>query len=236
MRKLTVFYAFLLSMTHGFSQIQADTVVDIDGNVYHTVKIGTQTWMVENLKVTHFRNGDSIACLQQKEQWVSAVSPGYCDYDLSGFHLSPDREKELRKLMGKFYNGFTILDPRNIAPPGWRVPSRKDFDTLEKYLGGRRYAGAKLKDTANWQTNIRFNINILHTTNESGFTALPDGYRDQKGEFQNISEQARWWTTKGTGSFPDMWSVVGMLNTQDPLFFRDGDFLYGYSVRCVKDE
>ncbi|TSJ47785.1 fibrobacter succinogenes major paralogous domain-containing protein [Fluviicola chungangensis] len=234
MGKLTVLYAFLVSISYGFSQIQQDTVVDIDGNVYHTVRIGTQTWMVENLKVTHFRNGDSIACLRKKEQWVSTVSPGYCDYDLSGFHLIPDQEKELRKLMGKLYNGFTILDSRNIAPQGWRVPKYEDIKILENFLGGSKIAGAKLKDTLHWSTRFMFNPYTLNTTNETGFTALPDGYRDEKGVFQRISEETRWWTKHQTTDLT--WWVWSLINTRDPLFLIGGENLSGYSVRCVKDE
>ena len=236
MSKLILFCLFSLGVLQVFSQIQLDTVIDIDGNVYHTVKIGTQTWLVENLKVTRFRNGDSITCLQKTDQWINATASGYCIYDISRFYLDSDQKELLLKKMGKFYNGYTIMDKRNIAPEGWRVPGNEDFDILENYLGGHQVAGAKLKDTANWQTKIGFNTHVLHTTNESGFTALPDGYRDQKGEFRHISEQARWWTTKGTTNFPDLWSVVGMLNSQDALFFPVGDLLDGYSVRCVKDE
>ena len=45
------------------------TVTDIDGNVYKTIQIRNQWWMAENLKVTHYRNGDEIPNVTNILEW-----------------------------------------------------------------------------------------------------------------------------------------------------------------------
>ncbi len=235
--KSITFFLLLAFPFLGFAQLQTDTVVDIDGNVYHTVKIGTQTWMVENLKVTRFNNGDSIPHLPKTTDWIKATGPAYCMYnDMDDlYRLSEEQKVELSKRMGKFYNRYVIQDPRNIAPKGWRVPGLKDVKVLEDFLGGSKIAGAKLKDTLNWSTHFSFNTNTLHTTNKSGFTALPDGYRGEKGEFSGISEQTRWWMKQQAGDSDFNWYGWCLFNTKDPLFDIPGWDLNGYSVRCLKE-
>ena len=57
------------------------TVTDIDGNVYHTVTIGTQVWMIENLKVTRYRNGDPIINIIEAAEWNTLTTGAWfcCD-------------------------------------------------------------------------------------------------------------------------------------------------------------
>lgn len=113
-----------------------NTVKDIDGNVYKTVKIGNQTWMAENLRTTKYRNGDPIQLITDPNVWKILNSGAY-----QGPFLSDQPE------YGNFYNWFAVSDPRNIAPEGWHVATDAEFTELASFLGGNAIAGNKLKET-----------------------------------------------------------------------------------------
>jgi uncharacterized protein (TIGR02145 family) len=111
---------------------EAQTLTDYDGNRYGFITIGKQTWMAENLKVTHYRNGDPIPHVTDGTQWSNLSSGAYCNY-------SNDTNKTT------LYNWFSIADSRNIAPAGWHVPTDSEWTTLTSYLGGESAAGSKLE-------------------------------------------------------------------------------------------
>src|SRR5512133_2157241 len=103
------------------------TVTDIDGNIYKTIAIGTQTWMAENLKVTHYQNGDSISKITDATPWSNLESGAYCIYLNNSVKGNT---------YGKLYNWFAITDSRNICPAGWHIPTDTEWETLYAYLGG----------------------------------------------------------------------------------------------------
>lgn len=159
---------------------KVSTVEDIDGNIYRTIKIGTQTWMVENLRVTKYRNGDQIA---------TTVDP------LQDFSLTPfpkyqwafNGDESLAAKYGRLYTLGTVMDARNIAPVGWHIPTDEEWSILESYLvsSGQNYDGSKtgnkfaksLAAKTDWiETNNIGSIgNDLTKNNSSGFSALPSG-------------------------------------------------------------
>lgn len=99
--------------------IEYGTVDDIDGNSYKTVKIGTQWWMAENLKVTRYQNGDPIINIIDNVEWQNNRAGAYCKYENES---------------GNIYNSYAVFDKRNIAPSGWHVPSFNEWDTFKKYI------------------------------------------------------------------------------------------------------
>lgn len=105
--------------------IVPETVSDIDGNIYHTKTIGNQVWLVENLKVTHYRNGDAIPNFTNYRDWTLATTDAYCNYDNNEDNVDT---------YGRLYNWYAIIDNRNIAPEGWHVPSLSELDILKNYL------------------------------------------------------------------------------------------------------
>jgi uncharacterized protein (TIGR02145 family) len=121
---------------------QAQTLTDIDGNNYHTIPFGDQIWMSENLKVTHYRNGDPIPLVTDNIQWSNLSVGGYCNY-------ANDTNKTI------LYNWFAVSDIRNIAPAGWHVPSDAEWSTLTTYLGGENVAGGKLESNGFIATGSR---------------------------------------------------------------------------------
>jgi|GEM_PF-2381307 len=195
------------------------TVTDIDGNVYNTITIGTQVWMVENLKTTHYRNGDAIPNVTDNGQWYWLMTGAYCNYD---------NDVNNSTIYGKLYNWFAVNDSQNIAPTGWHVSSDDDWDTLAIYLGGRSIAGDKLKEagTSHWYSPN------AGATNETGFTALPGGYRNYDGSFIGISYQGNWWSSSRIATYANF---INMLYEESCVFSLYTDKAAGNSVRCVKD-
>lgn len=199
---------------------EATTVTDIDGNVYQTVKIGDQWWMAENLKVTHYRNGDPIPHVTDSTAWPNLITGAYCNYDNVENHVST---------YGRLYNWYAASDSRNIAPEGWHVPTDEEWQALVDTLGRNSVAGGKLKeaDTFLWAGPN------TGATNESGFSALPAGYRRSNGEFQNIDRIASFWSSHANESIL-AWHRTLSYRRQDirRVYY---DEQYGFSVRCIKD-
>ncbi|MBI4645984.1 MAG: fibrobacter succinogenes major paralogous domain-containing protein [Bacteroidia bacterium] len=108
-------------------QNQAQTVTDIDGNIYNTIIIGTQEWMQENLKVIHYRNGDAIPDVTGDTQWSNLSTGAYCNYN---------NNESNALIYGRLYNWYAVADSRNICPAGWHTPTDAEWTTLTDYLGG----------------------------------------------------------------------------------------------------
>ena len=196
------------------------TVTDIDGNIYNTVTIGTQIWLVENLKTTKYNDGTSIPLVTGNTSWANLSTPGYCFYDNdSGTNKS---------IYGALYNWYTV-NTGKLCPTGWHVPSDIEWITLTNYLGGENIAGGNLKETgmSHWFTPN------AGATNSSGFTALPGGYRQDDGSFYNINDDDFWWsTTISTSQNTKAWSRE--VNYNYPYLYKDIYLKnFGYSVRCI---
>lgn len=201
-----------------------ETVTDIDGNLYHTVKIGTQVWMIENLKTTKYRNGDEIQSITENAAWWNSTKGACCDYN---------NDANNAITYGKLYNWHAVNDGRKIAPLGWHVPSIDEWSILINFLGGESVAGGKLKEkgTSHWQSPN------TSATNETGFSGLPGGWRgDGDGTYGEIGTDGCWWSSSISG--------VGGNAINCDLYYADGtiyknstgsDKPYGFSVRCIKD-
>lgn len=203
--------------TKGFT---TGTVKDIDGNVYHTVTIGTQVWMGENLKTTKYRDGTSIPNITSVTAWSELTTGAYSDYD----NTPPNSAT-----YGRLYNWYAVTDGHNIAPAGWHVPTDAEWKTLTTYLGGAFIAGGKLKETG----TTHWTIPNTDATNEVGFTALPGGKRSGNGSFYNIGCDSYWWSTTEYGATV-AWDRCISYFSSDVYNYSEGKVL-GFSVRCVKD-
>jgi len=213
-------YGDIISFTT--SSIEDNFVSDIDGNVYHTVTIGTQTWLVEDLKTTRYRNGDSIEHISDNTTWGNTTNGAYCNYDNNPINVIT---------YGRLYNWAAVNDSRNIAPQGYHVPTNTEWETLVNYLGGLDVAGGKIKEagTSHWWAPNN------GATNESGFTGLPGGYRNASGTYLALGGASLWWTSTTLNNYPmsaNSWHL-------DYMFFwilnGGTDKKEGISVRCIKD-
>jgi uncharacterized protein (TIGR02145 family) len=196
------------------------TVTDIDGNIYHTIKIGTQVWLLENLKTTKYRNGDPITNAIDGNAWAFATAGAYCNYNNNAANS---------QLYGRLYNWFAVNDSRKIAPTGWHVPSYNEWMVLINYLGGETVAGGKLKEAglSHWAAPN------LGADNSSGFTALPGGNRSSSGTFDFTGTYAYWWSST-VHSANKAWAFYVDSNYVRVVIFQDYN-VFGYSVRCVMD-
>ena len=195
------------------------TVTDIDGNVYHTVTIGTQVWMVENLKTTKYRNGDPIPNVTANANWAALTSGAYCWYN--------NDAATYKSSSGALYNWNAVADSRKIAPIGWHVPTDAEWATLTDYLGGLSVAGGKLKDLAHWQTPN------TGATNSTGFTALPGGDRNYDGAFFDSGSGGYWWTsTEYSAANAWHWSMIYDYGVVSRGYYLK---VLGFSVRCLRD-
>lgn len=195
-------------------------VMDIDGNMYNTVTIGTQVWMTEDLKTTRYNDGTAIRLVTDDTEWSNLTSPGYSWYknDEATYGVS----------YGALYNWYTI-ESGNICPDGWHVPEDKELTVLTDFLGGESIAGGKLKETGteHWTSPN------TGATNQSGFTALPGGYRDSSGSFYYIGYTGYWWSaTQNNVTYA--WPRSLSHNTTTVDMFPDNK-KNGFSVRCVAD-
>jgi uncharacterized protein (TIGR02145 family) len=192
---------------------------DIEGNVYNSVIIGTQTWMAENLKTTKYNNGDLIG-----------TTTGAIPYDANSKYQWPynDSEDSVANY-GRLYTWNVATDPRNICPTGWHVPTDAEWTTLTDYLGGTSVAGNKLKETG----TTHWNSTSETVTNETGFTALPSGRRHYNGTFGNIGSSGLWWSST-QGYITNGWYRYIDYNSSN-VGRMEFNKNYGYSVRCLKD-
>ena len=208
--------------------------VDIDGNVYQVVQIGSQFWMTENLKVTHYRNGDAVPHLTDSGDWTSTNSSAYCVYDNSSSNADT---------YGNLYNWYAVDDGRNIAPEGWHVPTDDEIQELEMHLGmsqtqadstGWRGTneGSKLAgDTNLWNGGALENDPEFGT---SGFSFLPSGFRNiGNGYYYGMSSYGYFWSS--TEYYNDYAWYRGLYFGRTDVGRYDGNKHHGFSVRCVRD-
>lgn len=210
-----------------------DTLVDIDGNKYPTVQIGTQCWMQTNLKTTRYRNGDTILTNLSNSAWLSTITGAYAIYGNNPINDS---------IYGKLYNWYAVDDSRGLCPSGWHVPTESEWVLLEQFLGlapatasqiGWRGVneGDQLKSQSGW--------NFGNGNNATGYTGLPAGARSQStGGYVDLGLAGNWWSSSDTSSI-QAWRRG--LNSYYPSqlpgsILRRSNFKYhGQSIRCIKD-
>jgi uncharacterized protein (TIGR02145 family) len=197
-----------------------DSVTDIDGNVYHTVTIGTQVWMVENLKTTRYNDGTAIPLVPDNAAWAALTTPGYCWYN--------NDAATYKSTYGALYNWHTV-NTGKLVPTGWHVPTDSEWSVLTTYLGGESVAGGKLKEdgTTHWASPN------TGATNTTGYSAFPGGYRNFNGSFSSIGNFGGWWSAS---AYDATYSWSRFMSDSYAVVSRSYYFsTFGFSVRCVKN-
>jgi uncharacterized protein (TIGR02145 family) len=176
-----------------------------DGRTYKTIRIGTQTWMAENL------NFDTSPVLYQGRP--SILSDSWC-YDGNNINCSK---------YGRLYIWEKAVQ---VCPTGWHLPTDAEWSTLTDYLGWEGIAGKKLKSLTGWDNPSST------STNESGFSALPGGYGTPTYN-QGIGIVGFWWSSTELNA--DEAYSRNILNNKDEIFRHAVGKRMGASVRCIKD-
>lgn len=215
-----------------------------------TVKIGAQLWMVKNLDVSTFRNGDSIPEAKTAEEWLAFGAqgkPAWCYYN---------NDAAYGIKYGKLYNGHAVNDMRGLAPDGYHIPSTEEWEKLREYSAGDRgllKAGLGLKSAKGWNGYFQYGEQIVSSkgTNSTGFSGLPGGFRQKAEfidygfgegleyfpEFQLMGDEGRWWSSTKTTNSRNYHEYNDYFTLRNSYTFSHHYKLrfYGFSVRCIKD-
>lgn len=203
-----------------------ENITDKDGNSYKVVKIGNQCWMAEDLKTTHYSNGDKIVDV----------------------YVYNDDESNANKF-GLLYtwnaamNGAGESDKipsgvQGACPEGWHIPSDAEWSILEKRLGvpaphlkrqgwDASAVGGRLKSKELWDAPN------AGATNDRKFNALPSGSRNTAGAYTGLNSNSFYWSSSMLFSLTT-WGR-GLSSNQESIYRFNDDPGSAFSVRCVKD-
>ncbi len=185
-----------------------------------SITIGTQKWMIVNLDIETYRNGDIIPQVTDPTAWKELTTGAWCYYG---------NNDDNGAKYGKLYNWYAVNDSRGLAPQGWHISTDAEWTTLSTLLGGEDIAGGKLKEvgTLNWMTpNTK-------ATNETGFLALPGGLRLYDGTFNGVGGFGYWWSAT-QGNSTGAW-IRGLYSNNFNLGRGSASKSYGFSIRCLRD-
>lgn len=200
--------------------VEYGSVSDKDGNTYKTILIGTQTWMVRNLRTTKYNDGTPIPVVNDPDLWYSLSEPACC-------WLNNDPVRKVT--YGILYNWHAVNSGR-LCPTGWHVPDDSEWTVLTNFLGGENIAGGKMKESGvtHW-----FSPNT-GATNEIHFFALPGGLRlnDQGAKYEDLGEAGYWWSTTSGAEWASIRSLRYDSFRIERQFYSKNS---GLSVRCIRD-
>lgn len=203
-----------------------DMLTDFDGNTYGTVLIGTQEWMAENLKTTHYRNGTAIENPTGNSDWIANTSGAYAWYD---------NDISWKDSYGALYNWFAVTNANALCPLGWQVPTGADFTILTNLFGGIYNGGGHLKSTrTDPDPHPRWESPNVGATNESNWSGLPGGRRHTDGQFMLIGYYGTGWTSN-EHSESTAWTHY-LYNSGNYSVIDYYPKVNGFSVRCIKSE
>ena len=207
------------------ANVPVSPITDADGNVYTSVKIGTQEWMVQNLRTTKYSDGTAIPNVTGNTQWKALSTGAWCHYD--------NDSSQYEATYGKLYNWHAV-NTSKLCPTDWHVPTDAEWTVLTDYLSANGHDGKEgtaLKATSGWSSGG-------NGTDEYGWLGLPGGYRDANGNFGRIDVNGYWWSSsednKGNSWISDAW--VRYIHSGFGNVYRNYSYKEdGFSVRCLSD-
>lgn len=233
----------------GISQAQLP-LTDYDGNVYQTIVLGNQKWMVENLRTIHYSDGIPIPKVTGLIEWMNLAltDKAYCWFNndsITNAITYGALYSWAASMNGSASSNDNPSGIQGVCPIGWHMPSNAEWTELIEYLtiSGYGFEGSgndiakSMASTSNWTTFDTTGTigNDQASNNSSGFTAFPGGYRDLYGNFAGtyLGAYAGFWTaTENDGS--DAWH--SFLYYNDSVVYQyTAERNFGFSIRCVED-
>lgn len=211
---------------------KTETVTDADGNVYHIVTIGTQTWLAENLRTTKYNDGKVIPNIKDDTEWEALTTDAWSNY----INLATNDTK-----YGKLYNWYAV-NTGKLAPVGWHIPTDAEWTILTDYisahLGTSLNVAKALAANTDWSTDVTTGTIGCDLTlnNSTGFSALPGGGRGyDSGAFYSIGVGGFWWSAT-EGDKDRAWNRFLYYGYGESYVYRHYRYKSdGFSVRCIKD-
>ena len=222
--------------TLSFTTQPAPVVTLFDGHEYGTISIGNQVWMTENLQTTHYQNGDPIITGLANNEWSTTTSGTYAIYNNDPANIDS---------YGLLYNWYAVTDNRNICPEGWHVPSNNEWAILADYLTANGYGfggsgvdiGKAMAAISGWNASTVTGTvgNDQSVNNQSGFSAVPAGFRNTDGSYGYAGVYGFWWSASesSAGSVDALLSFLQFAS--DNLGNNSYNKRKGLSVRCLKN-
>ncbi|MDP5231393.1 MAG: fibrobacter succinogenes major paralogous domain-containing protein [Cellulophaga sp.] len=234
---LLLFISFGCSKGDNRTKQEAElTVTDVDGNIYNTIKMGNQIWMLENLKTTKYNDGSPITLYTFEEHgnnWGSLDKQEAFYQWASTEDLNNVFDEELPfDYYGAMYNHFAI-ESGMLAPQGWRIPTEADFRELENFLASDGHTGNEatvLKTETGWLPGFGGGTNLY------GFNGLPNGYVSALGTPTFGQGVCTWATSNVIGdNLLSQRRILVQLLDQNTIFFDDAAIQIGAGIRCIKE-
>nr|WP_321451574.1 FISUMP domain-containing protein [uncultured Carboxylicivirga sp.] len=204
-----------------FTTVDYNYITDFDGYQYKTLPIGSQQWMVENLRTTHYNNGDEILTTDIPGKGIGYMENPKYQWVYQG-------NDDLLNDYGRLYTWYAIVDDRNVCPQGWHVPSIDEYHQLVDYIGGP-LAGLTLKENGSDHWG-KYNAG----SDRYGFSARGAGYRTYDGVWDLLKVVTQFWSATSAGQYTA--PVIELGSEGSNVYYRDVTASFGLSVRCVKDE
>jgi len=219
----------ILAKTEHICFENRENIEDVEGNIYRTVKIGSQHWMAENLQTKRFNNGDEIIETSDKQLWNFSYW---------------DRPKLCFTNESAYYAGNVVIDSRNVCPTGWHVPSDMEWMKLVNYLGGIEVAGISMRDAYSWnKTDGSLDRDYPTLMNKSGFGAIASGFLNAFLEIREFGETATFWSSSQTNEhiihqgreyYPEVWTYE-LSCRMERIWRVERNRELGKSIRCIED-
>jgi uncharacterized protein (TIGR02145 family) len=246
-----IFSLFTFSCKKDDTNKTADIIMkDVDGNVYHTVTIGTQVWTIENLRTTRYNDSTAIPVLTYGKSPADLTAPFVCTYNNTA-------NTDTINTYGRLYNWYAI-DNNKVCPKGWHIPSNYEWTTLVDYLiaHGYSYDGLTAGSTsAGGTTDNKIAKAIASSTgwvssqiegsvgntdypakmNATGFTALPGGSFNANGQYVMMGSGGFWWSSTENSANTTVAFGRSLINSYYSINQGIASKTCGLSIRCVKD-
>jgi clan AA aspartic protease (TIGR02281 family) len=209
-----------------------NTVKDIGGNIYNTIKIGDQVWMTEDLRTDKYANGDRIPNVRDGESWGNLTSGAWAHYD---------NEEWRDDTYGKLYNGYAVADNRGLCPDGWSVPSIEDWEVLTKAVAPNANHDDIFRGPASKLRNPKIgSVSPIDVMNAPGyFVSFAGGFRAGGGGYRQVDVEiditSIWWASSTNDLGYRHRVSMFAYNSDSRVMIGSHTQVHGYSVRCLKN-